>query len=135
MDFVNGLPKTQKGNDSIWVIVDRLTKVAHFLPIRTSYGGDRLAQLYVDNIVKLHGVPWRIVSDRGTQFTSKFWKRLHEAMGTKLDFSLAYHPQIDDQTERINQIMEDMLRACVLTYGKDWEKSLSYAQFSYNNSY
>ena len=92
MDFMNGLPKTQKGNDSIWVIVDCLTKVAHFLPVRTSYGGDKIAQLYVDNIVKLYGVPSRIVSDRGTQFTSKFWKRLHEAMGTKLDFSSAYHP-------------------------------------------
>jgi transposase InsO family protein len=115
--------------------VDRLTKVAHFIPVRTKYSGDKLAQLYVDNIVKLHGVPSKIVSDRGTQFTSKFWKRLHEAMGTKLDFSSAYHPQTDGQTERVNQIMEDMLRACVLTYGKDWEKSLSYAEFSYNNSY
>ena len=101
MDFVNGLPKTLKGNDSIWVIVDRLTKVAHFIPVRTKYSGDKLAQLYVDNIVKLHGVPSRIVSDRDTQFTSKFWKSLHEAMGTKLDFSSAYHPQTDGQTERI----------------------------------
>ena len=89
----------------------------------------------MDNIVKLHGVPSRIVSDRGTQFTSKFWKSLHEAMGTKLDFSSAYHPQTDGQTERTNQIMKDMLRACVLTYGKDWEKSLTYVEFSYNNSY
>jgi hypothetical protein len=88
MYFVNGLPKTQKGNDSIWVIVDHLTKVAHFIPVRTKYSGDKLAQLYVDNIVKLHSVPSKIVSDRGNQFTSKFWKRLHEAMGTKLDFSL-----------------------------------------------
>jgi hypothetical protein len=92
MDFVVGLPKTQKGHDSIWVIVDRLTKVAHFLPVRTNYGGEKLARLYVDNIVKLHGVPSRIVSDRGTQFTSRFWKSLHKAMGTKLDFSSAYHP-------------------------------------------
>ena len=114
MDFVNGIPKTQKGNDSIWVIVDRLTKVAHFIPVRTSYGGDKLAQLYVDNIVKMHGVPSTIISNRGTQFTSKFWKRLHEAMGTKLDFSSAYHPQTDVQTKRINQIIEDMVRACVL---------------------
>ena len=89
----------------------------------------------MDNIVKLHGVPSRIISDRGTQFTSKFWKSLHKAMGTKLDFSSAYHPQTDGQTERVNQIMEDMLRACVLTYGKDWEQSLPYAEFSYNNSY
>ena len=94
-----------------------------------------LAKLYVENIVKLHGVPNRIVSDRGTQFTSRFWKSLHKAMGTKLDFSSAYHPQMDGQTERVNQIMEDMLRACVLTYGKDWEQSLPYAKFSYNNGY
>jgi len=83
MDFVVGLPKTQKDYDSIWVIVDRLTKVAHFLPVRTNYGGEKLAQLYVDNIVKLHGVPSRIVLDQGTQCTSKFWKSLHKAMGTQ----------------------------------------------------
>ena len=126
MDFVVGLPRTQKGHDSIWVIVDRLTKAAHFIPVRTNYGGEKLAKLYVENIVKLHGVPSRIVSKRGTQFTSRFWKSLHKAMGTKLDFSSAYHPQTDGQTERVNQIMEDMLRACVLTYGKNWEQSLPY---------
>ena len=92
MDFVVGLPKTQKDYDSIWVKVDRLTKVAHFLLVRTNYGGEKLAQFYVDNIVKLHGVPSRIISDQGTQFTSKFWRSLHKAMGTKLDFSSAYHP-------------------------------------------
>ena len=74
MDFVVGLNRTQKGHDSIWVIVDRLTKAAHFIPVRTNYGGEKLAKLYVENIVKLHGVPSRIVSDRGTQFTSRFWK-------------------------------------------------------------
>ena len=74
MDFVVGLPKIQKGHDSIWVIVDRLTKSAHFIPVWTNYGGEKLAKLYVENIVKLHGVPSRIVSDRGTQFTSRFWK-------------------------------------------------------------
>jgi transposase InsO family protein len=103
--------------------------------MRTTYGGEKLAKLYTENIVKLHGVPSRIVSDRGTQFTSRFWKSLHKAMGTKLDFSSAYHPQTDGQTERVNQIMKDMLRACVLTYGKDWEQSLSYAEFSSNNGY
>jgi hypothetical protein len=135
MDFVVGLPKTQKGHDSMWVIVDRLTKVAHFLPVRTTYGREKLAKIYIENIVKLHGVPSRIVSNRGTQFTSRFWKSLHRAMGTKLNFSSAYHPQTDGQIERVNQIMEDMLRACVLTYGKDWEQSLPYAEFSYNNGY
>jgi hypothetical protein len=94
-----------------------------------------LAKLYIENIVKLHGVPSRIVSDRGTLFTSRFWKSLHKAMGTKLDFSSYYHPQTDGQTEMVNQIMEEMLRACVLTYGKGWEQSLSYAEFSYNNGY
>ena len=87
------------------------TKAAHFIPVRTNYDGEKLAKLYMENIVKLHGVPSRIISDRGTQFTSRFWKSLHKAMGTKLDFSSAYHPQTDGQTERVNQIMEDMLRA------------------------
>jgi transposase InsO family protein len=102
MDFIVGLPRTRNGHDSIWVIVDRLTKVAHFIPVRTTYGGDKLAKLYIDCIVRLHGVPKRIVSDQGTQFTSRFWKKLHEDLGTKLDFSSAYHPQTDGQTERIN---------------------------------
>jgi hypothetical protein len=135
MDFITSLPRTKHGNDSVWVIVDRLTKVARFVPMRTTFGGDKLAKLYIDRIVKLHGIPRRIVSDRGAQFTSRFWKSLHEALGTKLDFSSAYHPHTDGQTERVNQILEDMLRACVLTYGKDWEDSLPYIEFSYNNSY
>ncbi|WVZ90413.1 hypothetical protein U9M48_036718 [Paspalum notatum var. saurae] len=133
MDFVTGLPKTPKGNDAVWVIVDRLTKTAHFLPVRTNYKGARLAKLYIENIVKLHGVPSRIVSDRGTQFTSKFWKSLQEAMGTKLDFGTAYHPRTDGRTKRVNQVMEDMLRACALAYGANWEASLPFAEFSYNN--
>ena len=129
-----GLPRTPSGQNTIWVIVDRLTKVAHFIPVNTTYNGDKLAQLYIDKIVKLHGVPSRIVSDRDAKFTSRFWKKLHEALGTKLDFSSSYHPQTDGQTEKVNQILEDMLRACVLNYGNNWEKSLSFAEFSYNNS-
>jgi hypothetical protein len=92
MDFINRLPRTLKGNDLIWVIVDRLTKVVHFIPVRTTYGGDKLAKLYIDNILKLHGVPKSIVSDHGAQFVSKFWRSLHQALKTKLDFSSAYHP-------------------------------------------
>ena len=80
-------------------------------------------------------MPKKIVSDRGTQFTSRFWKSLHEALGTKLAFSTAYHPQTDGQTERVNQILEDMLRACVLSYGSKWEDCLLFAELSYNNSY
>ena len=95
MDFITGLPRTQNGSDSIWVIVDRLMKVAHFLPVKTTYSGDRLAELYMSRIVSLHGMPKRIVSDRGSQFTSRFWQSLHEALGTHLNFSTAYHPQTD----------------------------------------
>jgi transposase InsO family protein len=83
----------------------------------------------------MHGVPKKIVSDRGSQFTSHFWKAVHESLGTKLNFSTAYHPQTDEQTQRTNQILEDMLRACALQYGTSWDKSLPYAEFSYNNSY
>nr|AAM93447.1 putative polyprotein [Oryza sativa Japonica Group]ABB46993.1 retrotransposon protein, putative, Ty3-gypsy subclass [Oryza sativa Japonica Group] len=135
MDFITGLPKTQGGYDSIWVIVDRLTKVARFIPVKTTYGGNKLAELYFARIVSLHGIPKKIVSDRGSQFTSHFWKKLQEELGTRLNFSTAYHPQTDGQTERLNQILEDMLRACVLDFGKTWDKSLPYAEFSYNNSY
>ena len=135
MDFVVGLPRTQKGNDSIWVIVDRLTKVAHFLPVKNKYSVSQLADLYVEHILRLHGAPRTIVSDRGAQFTAQFWRSLHDSMGTHLDYSTAFHPQTDGQTERVNQVLEDLLRACVLTYSNDWEKSLPYAEFSYNNSY
>jgi hypothetical protein len=109
--------------------------VAHFIPVKTTYSGAQLADLYMLRIVCVHGVPKKIVSDRGTQFTSRFWKRLHESMDTKLNFSSAYHPQTDGQTERTNQVLEDMLRACTLKHGRSWDKSLPYAEFSYNNSY
>jgi hypothetical protein len=135
MDFITGFPRSSRGNDSIWVIVDRLTKVAHFIPVKTTYTSGQLADLYLSRIVSLHGVPKTIVSDRGTQFTSRFWRSLHQALGTKLAFSTAYHPQTDGQTERVNQILEDMLRACVLAYGAKWEDCLPFAEFSYNNSY
>ena len=116
------------------MIVDRLTKVAHFIPVKNTYNGPRLAQSYMERIVCLHGVPKKIVSDRGTQFTSHFWQQVHSLLETKLNFSTAYHPQTDGQTKRINQILEDTLRAC-LQYGTSWDKSLPYAEFSYNNSY
>jgi hypothetical protein len=110
MNYIVGLPHTQAGYDSIWVIVDRLTKVAHFNPIKTTYSGAKLTELYMSRIVCLHGIPKKIVSDRGSQLTSKFWERLHESIGTKLNFSSAYHLQSDGQIERTNQILEDMLR-------------------------
>nr|ABA94769.1 retrotransposon protein, putative, Ty3-gypsy subclass [Oryza sativa Japonica Group] len=135
MDFITGLPRTPNGYDSIWVIVDRLTKSAHFVPVKTSYDGKKLAELYMTHVVCRFGCPKKIVSDRGTQFTSRFWKQLHEALGTDLNFSTAYHPQTDGQTERVNQILEDMLRACALDFEGTWDRCLPYAEFSYNNSY
>jgi hypothetical protein len=135
MDFMTGLPRSNRGHDSIWVIVDHLTKVAHFIPVKTTDQGQHLAELYMSRIVSLYGVPKRIVSDRGSQFTSRFWESLHKALGTKLSFSTAFQPQTGGQTERVNQILEDMLRACVLAYGTKWEDCLPFAEFSYNNSY
>ena len=135
MDFLVGLPRIDSGYDSIWVIVDRLTKVSHFIPIKETYTGAKLAELYFARIVCLHGVPKKIVSDRGTQFTSRFWKKLHESMDTRLNFNSAYHPQTNGQTERTNQILDDMLRACALKGGQNWDKDLPYAEFAYNNSY
>jgi hypothetical protein len=135
MDFIIGLTNTSLRHDSIWVIVDRLTKIAHFLPVHTTYNAKKYAEFYLDQIVHLRGVPRTIISNRGAQFIARFWKQLQHALGTKLIQSSAYHPQIDGQTERINQILEDMLRAYVLRYDKNWDKCLSLAEFSYNNSY
>jgi transposase InsO family protein len=135
MDFIVGLPTMQSGYDSIWVIVDRFSKVAHFIPVKTTYKGTKLVELYIARIVCLHGVPKKVVSDTGTQFTSRFLKKLQEAMDTRLNFSSAYHPQTDGQTERVNQILEDMLRACALKDKKSWDKCLPYADFFYNNNY
>jgi hypothetical protein len=135
MDFIVGLPLTSKNHDSIWVIVDRLTKTAHFIAVHTTYTVKNYADIYLDRIVRLHGVPKTIVSDRGTQFVARFWEQLHETLGTKLIRSSAYHPQTDGQTERVNQIVEDMLRACIIHFDKSWDKSLALAEFSYNNSY
>ena len=116
MDFIVGLSKTLKGHMVIWVVVDRLTKSAHFLPSKATYIVDNWAQLYVKEIVRLHGVLVSIVSDRDPHFMSAFWRGLQKAMGTRLDFSTAFHPQTDAQTERLNQILEDMLRACVMYF-------------------
>ncbi|WVZ97144.1 hypothetical protein U9M48_042699 [Paspalum notatum var. saurae] len=135
MDFVVGLPHTQKGYDSIWVIIDRFTKSSHFLPVKTVYHANTYAELYIAKIVSLHGVPRTITSDRGSVFVSRFWEQLQNALGTKLIHSSAYHPQTSGQVERVNQIVEDMLRACALTYSTKWNECLPLAEFAYNNSY
>ncbi|WVZ76313.1 hypothetical protein U9M48_024297 [Paspalum notatum var. saurae] len=135
MDFIVGLPRTQKGYDSIWVIMDRFTKSAHFIPVKTIYHAKTYAELYIARIVSLHGVPRTITSDRGSLFVSRFWEQLQTALGTNLIHSSAYHPQTSGQVERVNQILEDMLRACALTYSTKWDECLPLAEFAYNNSY
>ncbi|WJX19257.1 hypothetical protein P8452_08970 [Trifolium repens] len=135
MDFVSGLPRTRRGSDSIWVIVDRLTKSAHFIPLKTGTLVPKLAEIYVNQIVRLHGIPSSIVSDRDPRFTSRFWESLQEAVGTKLRMSSAYHPQTDGQSERTIQSLEDLLRACVLENGGSWNEWLPLIEFTYNNSF
>ncbi|GJZ60786.1 putative reverse transcriptase domain-containing protein [Tanacetum coccineum] len=135
MDFVSGLPRTPSGYDSIWVIVDRLTKSAHFLPMKKTDSIEKLAQLYLKEIVCRHGVPVSVISDRDSLFTSRFWVSLQKALGTQLDLSTAYHPETDGQSERTIQTLEDMLRACVIDFGSSWDRHLPLVEFSYNNSY
>ena len=135
MDFITKLPKTSSGYDTIWVIVDRLKKSANFLPIQENDSMDKLARLYVKEIVARHGVPISIISDRDSRFTSNFWRSLQDALGSDLDMSTAYHPQTDGQSERTIQTLEDMLRACAIDFGKGWDRHLPLAEFSYNNSY
>ena len=135
MDFVTGLPRTAAGCDAVWVVVDRLTKCAHFIPIHKKYTLEKLTQLYIRDIVKLHGVPTSIVSDRDPRFLSRFWQSLQEALGTKLKFSTAYHPQTDGHSERTIQTLEDLLRACVLEQAGSWEHLLPLMEFTYNNSF
>ncbi|KAA3461732.1 DNA/RNA polymerases superfamily protein [Gossypium australe] len=135
MDFVFGLPQTPRKKDAIWVVVDRLTKSAHFIPIISDYSLDELTKLYISEIVRLHGVPLSIVSDRDPRFTSRFWKKLQEALGMKLHFSTAFHPQTESQSERIIQILKDMLRCSILEFNGTWEQYLPLIEFSYNNSF
>ncbi|KAL8147994.1 hypothetical protein AgCh_005357 [Apium graveolens] len=135
MDFVVGLPKTRANHDTIWVIIDRLTKLACFLPINERYSLERLVKLYLDEIVTKHGVPISIVSDRDPRFNSRFWTKFQECLGTKLNMSTAYHPQTDGQSERTIQTIEDMLRVCVLDFKGNWDEHLPLIEFSYNNSY
>ena len=115
--------------------MDRLTKSAHFLPIRLDYSMDRLTDLYVNEIVRLHGIPVSIVSDHDPRFTSRFWKELQSAFGTRLNFSTAFHPQTDGQSEIVIQVLEDLLRGCVLDFPGSWDRYVPLMEFAYNNNY
>ncbi|GJW41164.1 putative reverse transcriptase domain-containing protein [Tanacetum coccineum] len=126
---------SSQGFDTIWVIVDRLTKSAHFLPIRENDLLDKLARLYLNRIVSRHRIPASIICDRDGRFTSNLWKSFQKALGTDISMSTAYHLETDGQSERTIQTLEDMLRACVINFGKGWVKYMPLAEFSYNNSY
>ncbi|GJZ11010.1 putative reverse transcriptase domain-containing protein, partial [Tanacetum coccineum] len=128
-----GQGRTSK--DIIWVIVDRLTKSAIFTPMRETDPLDKLARLYLKEVVTRHGIPVSIICDRDPRFASNFWRSLQSALGTNLDMSTAYHPQTDGQSERTIQTLEDMLRACAIDFGKGWVNHLPLVEFSYNNSY
>eukprot|EP00253_Pinus_taeda_P016605 PITA_16605 len=135
MDFITGLPKTKRNNDSIFVVVDKLSKTAHFIPVQSTYRAAQIAHIFMQNVFKLHGLPKTIISDRDVKFTSAFWKTLFVELGTQLNFSTAYHPQTDGQTERVNQMVEDMLRAYVMQQPTRWEDYLHLVEFAHNNSY
>ncbi|GJV00335.1 putative reverse transcriptase domain-containing protein [Tanacetum coccineum] len=136
MDFVTKLPKTSQGYDTIWVIVDRLTKSAIFTPMRETDPLDKLARLYLKEVVTRHGIPVSIIYDRDSRFTSNFWRSLQNALGTNLDMSTAYHPQTDGQSERTYyQLSRDMLRCCAIDFGKGWIKQRMQAARDRQKSY
>nr|GEU35507.1 putative reverse transcriptase domain, ribonuclease H-like domain, aspartic peptidase domain protein [Tanacetum cinerariifolium] len=135
MDFIKKLPKTSNAHDTIWVIVDHLTKSTYFIPTRATDSMKTLTRLYIKEIVSRHGVPISITSDHDSHFTSRFWQSLRNALGTQLDMSTTYHHETNGQSKRTIQTLEDMLRACVIDFGKGWDRHLLFIEFSYNNSY
>ena len=135
MDIITALPRVAGNFDSIFVVVNRLTKVAHLIPTHTIASASDIAQLFVREIVRLHGIPARIISDRDAKFTSKFWTSMFHSLGTLLNLSSAYHPETDGQTERVNQVIEDMLRSYCNQQPRMWLKYLPLVEFAYNSSH
>jgi hypothetical protein len=135
MDFITGLPISTKQNDAIMVVVEKLSKSTHFVLINPTCKEIDIANIFMKEIFRLHGMPREIISDRDTKFTSIFWKYLMAGLETKLLFSTTYHPQSHGQTERVNQILEDMLRMHAMYQPKKWEDYLQLVEFSYNNGY
>jgi hypothetical protein len=135
LDFITGLPKTQKHNDSIMVVIDKLSKSTHFIPLKSTFKAINIAEIFMKEIFRLHGIPKMVISDRDVKFTSAFWKELFARLNTNLNFSTSYHPQTDGNTKRTNQIVEDMLCMYVRTKLKKWEDYLQLVEFAYNNGY
>jgi len=132
MDFVTGLSRS-KDHDTIWVVVDRLTKQRHLVPCSTTVNARDLADIFLQHVFRLHGLPWTITSDRGPQFASAFWHRLCAQLGIELSLSTAFHPQTDGQTERMNAVMEQYLWSYVNYLQDDWAEWLPIAKFVSNN--
>jgi hypothetical protein len=135
MDFITKLPRIAKQHDSIMVVVDKLTKDSHFIPVKSTYKEPHIAEIYMHEVDKLHGVPKTIVSDRDFKFTLNFWKGILKGFGTSLNLSIAYHPKSYGQTERVNQVIEDMMRMYVMDKISKWEDYLHLVDFDYNNGY
>jgi hypothetical protein len=135
MDFITGLPRANKKHDSMMVVVDKLTKAAHFVLVKRTHTTTNIAEIFMKEIARLHGIPSTIVSDKDTKFTSNLWRELFKGFGTNLNFSTTYHPQTDGQTERVNRIIEDMLRMYVMDKPSKWEDYLHLVEFAYNNEY
>ena len=134
MDFVVCFPLFPQRHNSIFIVVDKSTKSAHFIPVRDTYDVTDVARVFVNEVIRLHGLPTKIISDRDSRFTSRFWASLQSALGTHLNLSTAYHPETDGQTERVNQVLEDMLRMYVMDNQTQWERYLPLGEFSCNNN-
>ena len=135
LDFITGLPRNQNQNDSIMVVVDKLSKAAHFIPFKTTYKDANIDDIFLKQNFRLHGLPKVIISDRDPKFTGNFWKSLFKGLNTTLNFSTSFHPQKDGQTERVNQVLEDLLRMYVKDQPGKWKYYLHLAEFTYNNNY
>jgi hypothetical protein len=135
IDFITKMPRKTEKHDSIMVVVDKLNKVAHFIPVKLTHKEDNIARIYMREIYRLHGVPKEIVSDRDPKCTSNFWKGLFKGFGTNMNFHTTYHPESNGKTERVNQVIEDILMMYVMDKPSKWKNYLHPVDFTYNNGY
>lgn len=135
IDFITGLPRRKRKNDYVMVVIDKLSKTTHFIHVKSTYKSVNIADIFMKEVLKLHGITKVIISDRDVKFTGNFSKKLFKSLDTKLNFTTAYHPQTDGQTERVNQVLEDMIRMYVMDQPSKWEEYLHLVEFSYNNNY